>query len=426
MGKSWGKPSVFRNDRDPMFRNGLVMVEGNDWVCHRHLIAPAFSPLNLKWVAHCTRQLGMEQRFKMKAGVDFIFSHSVLPPGSSSKSINQSLVNFRSRFHAKVGDRWEICVNLSDGQFQQGSSVNSIDTIKGGTYVDYVTNQITTYVMNKVNKKKKDANVRAHTVKNRLWVFSQCSYPAFDSQTKETLTTIQNLKETDGTKNQRVRGIVKLEDANDAGGKNSDKCTLILTKGDSAKRLLQLLGCLLWVETIMVSFHRGENCSMYGKPAVNRSWRMKKFKILKRFLDFGRIRSTTLSPSFLVEFTTPIIKAFHSNGTKLSFYSMPNFESWKESLGNNANGWKIKYNKGLGTSSPQEGREYFRDLVKHKKDFVWEDDHDGDAIELAFSKKKAEDRKNWIRGFEKKLFKEIKVGQFVGYVSEQSADHHET
>ncbi|KAI4352121.1 hypothetical protein L6164_006402 [Bauhinia variegata] len=65
----------------------------------------------------------------------------------------------------------------------------------------------------------------------------------------------KDLKKTDGTKTQRVRGIVKLEDANDAGGKNSDKCTLILTEGDSAKRLLQLLGCLLWVETIMVSFH---------------------------------------------------------------------------------------------------------------------------------------------------------------------------
>ena len=46
--KSWGKPSVFRNDRDPMFGSGLVMVEGNDWVRHRHIVAPAFSPLNLK------------------------------------------------------------------------------------------------------------------------------------------------------------------------------------------------------------------------------------------------------------------------------------------------------------------------------------------------------------------------------------------
>merc|ERR1719336_2683338 len=41
-----------------------------------------------------------------------------------------------------------------------------------------------------------------------------------------------------GTKNQtRVLGIPKLEDANWAGGKDSQQCTLILTEGDSAKAL---------------------------------------------------------------------------------------------------------------------------------------------------------------------------------------------
>ena len=54
----------------------------------------------------------------------------------------------------------------------------------------------------------------------------------------------------------------------------------------------------------------------------------------------------------------------------------------------------------MGTSTPQEGREYFQDLDKHKKDFVWDDEQDGGAIEMAFSKKKAEDRKIWIRNFE--------------------------
>jgi DNA topoisomerase-2 len=54
----------------------------------------------------------------------------------------------------------------------------------------------------------------------------------------------------------------------------------------------------------------------------------------------------------------------------------------------------------LGTSTPQEGREYFRDLGKHKKDFIWEDELDGNAIELAFRKKMAEHRKTWIHNFE--------------------------
>ena len=72
--------------------------------------------------------------------------------------------------------------------------MNSINTIKGGTHVEYITNQITSYVMTKVNKKKKDANVKAHNVKNHLWVFVNAliDNPAFDSQTKETLTTRQN------------------------------------------------------------------------------------------------------------------------------------------------------------------------------------------------------------------------------------------
>ena len=47
----------------------------------------------------------------------------------------------------------------------------------------------------------------------------------------------KELKKTDGTKRGRLVGIPKLDDANEAGGRNSDKCTLILTEGDSAKAL---------------------------------------------------------------------------------------------------------------------------------------------------------------------------------------------
>ncbi|MCL7021928.1 hypothetical protein MKW94_020052 [Papaver nudicaule] len=53
MAKSWGKPRVFKDDRKPMFGNhGLLMVEGQDWVHHRHIITPAFSPSNLKAMAN--------------------------------------------------------------------------------------------------------------------------------------------------------------------------------------------------------------------------------------------------------------------------------------------------------------------------------------------------------------------------------------
>lgn len=44
-------------------------------------------------------------------------------------------------------------------------------------------------------------------------------------------------KKIHGTKTSKLRGIPKLEDANDAGTRNSADCTLILTEGDSAKAL---------------------------------------------------------------------------------------------------------------------------------------------------------------------------------------------
>ena len=48
-GKSWGQPSVFRNDQMPMFGTyGLTMVEGDVWVRHRSVLTPAFSPPNIK------------------------------------------------------------------------------------------------------------------------------------------------------------------------------------------------------------------------------------------------------------------------------------------------------------------------------------------------------------------------------------------
>ena len=40
-----------------------------------------------------------------------------------------------------------------------------------------------------------------------------------------------------GKKKSKLLGIPKLEDANDAGGRNSKDCTIILTEGDSAKSL---------------------------------------------------------------------------------------------------------------------------------------------------------------------------------------------
>ncbi|XP_031273762.1 DNA topoisomerase 2 [Pistacia vera] len=460
-----------------------------------------------------------------------------------------------ARFHEKVNDRWEICVCVSEGQFQQVSFVNAISTIKGGTHVDCVANQIANHVMAVVNKKNKNANIKAHNVKNHLWVFVNAliDNPAFDSQTKETLTLRQSsfgskcelreefmkkvtaksgivenllswanfkqskdLKKTDGTKTQDVRGIVKLEDANLAGGRNSDQCTLILTEGDSAKALAMAGLSVVGRDRYGVFPLRGKLLNVReasSNQVTNNSeiGNIKKILGLKQGVEYDNVKALRYGhlmimtdqdhdgshikgllinfihsfwpsllkiPSFLVEFITPIVKATHKNGKALAFYTMPEYESWRESLGGNASGWSIKYYKGLGTSTSKEGKEYFQNIDMHKKDFVWIDEQDGEAIELAFSKKKIDARKKWLLQFEpgthldqkekyikysdfvnkelilfsmadlqrsipsmvdglkpgqrKILFcsfkrnfvKEAKVAQFSGYVSEHSAYHH--
>ncbi|KFK26022.1 hypothetical protein AALP_AA8G193400 [Arabis alpina] len=60
---------------------------------------------------------------------------------------NKSRTCYLPRMTEKVNERWEVCVSLSEGQFQQISFVNSIATIKGGTHVDYATSQITKYIV---------------------------------------------------------------------------------------------------------------------------------------------------------------------------------------------------------------------------------------------------------------------------------------
>jgi len=59
------------------------------------------------------------------------------------------------RVYERAGDRWEVCVSLSDGQFQQVSFANSICTSKGGTHVAHVTDGIVKDLMELIKKKHK-------------------------------------------------------------------------------------------------------------------------------------------------------------------------------------------------------------------------------------------------------------------------------
>jgi DNA topoisomerase-2 len=180
------------------------------------------------------------------------------------------------RVYEEISDRWEIVVCLSpDDKFEHLSFVNGIYTYKGGKHVENLATLISTKLAKHVEKKntKKKMSLKPSLIRDNMWLFvrSVIEDPSFESQTKDYLTTPPakfgskttisdkfieklakvgivekaialseykdnfNLKKTDGKKKQMLKGVPKLDDANWAGGPNSQQCTLILTEGDSAK-----------------------------------------------------------------------------------------------------------------------------------------------------------------------------------------------
>ncbi len=63
---------------------------------------------------------------------------------------------------------------------------------------------------------------------------------------------------------------------------------------------------------------------------------------------------------------------------------------------NGDKGWTVKYFKGLGTSSSEEAKQYFKAIAKHKITFAYEGERSDDALTLAFCKSRADDRKRWL------------------------------
>jgi DNA topoisomerase-2 len=451
----------------------------------------------------------------------------------------------------KINDRWEVGVSISDGSFQQVSYVNSICTTKGGQHVNYIVDQITARLINTVKKKNKGEEVKATHIKNHIAVYVNALIvnPAFDSQTKETLTTkasnfgstcvlpdkmlkkietsgvVDNilswakfkqnaeLKKKGGSKKSKLLGITKLDDANCAGTAKSRDCTLILTEGDSAKALaisglgvvgrdyygvFPLKGKLLNVrEAAHAQIMKNEEIQnvakilglTFGKVYEDTSsLRYGHLMIMAdQDHDGSHIKGLLINflhhfwPSlleidgFLQQFITPIVKCVKGKKDEV-FYTIPEYKNWREE-NNEGKGWKIKYYKGLGTSTAAEAKDYFSNLSTHEIDFSWEE-LSGDAIDMAFSKKRVDERKTWLLALDPKthidynvesvsysnfinqelilfshadnsrslphfmdgfkpsqrkvlfscikrnLKNEIKVAQLAGYVSEQSAYHH--
>lgn len=334
-----------------------------------------------------------------------------------------------------------------------------------------------------------------------------------EASARASVADSKALKKTDGCKRSRVAGIPKLTDANWAGTAKSGRCTLILTEGDSAKTLaiaglgvagrdaygvFPLRGKLLNVRDAPVSTiannaeisalkkilglqtgktYADASSLRYGHVMVMTDADVDGSHIAGLVMNFFHACFPGLLavPGFFKGFVTPIVKASRGNAQR-SFYSLPEFEAWKSATPDRA-AWRIKYYKGLGTSSAAEAKEYFSDPARHVKTYEWSPEA-SEAIDRSFSKARAGDRKAWIlahvpgthldpstrvvpfvdfvdkelvlfsradversvpsvvdglkpsqrkvlfAAFKRKLTGDVKVAQFAGYVAEHTAYHH--
>jgi DNA topoisomerase II len=105
---------------------------------------------------------------------------------------------------------------------------------------------------------------------------------------------------------------------------------------------------------------------------------------------------------FVKEFVTPIIKATRGHDIK-TFFTLTDYERWART---SPSGYKIKYYKGLGTSTSLEAKEYFKAITSHVisfKNSVTKEDiqDDSEAMNLAFNKSQADARKDWLSNYSK-------------------------
>jgi DNA topoisomerase II len=250
---------------------------------------------------------------------------------------------------------------------------------------------------------------------------------------------------SDGKKRSKIKNIPKLEDANYAGTKKSSDCTLILTEGDSAKAtaisgisaikdgrnyygVFPLRGKLLNVrDTPLNKINKNEEIINLKKILGLQS----KFTYTKDNLhtlrygsimlmmdadeDGSHIKGLVINflhffyPSllsindFVKVLVTPVVKATHKKQDKatyknqdkaktLTFNNLSSYNTWKKTV--NINEYKIKYYKGLGTSTSQEAKSYFANLSEHVH--YISDTANKNDLDMIFNKKRTDDRKKWL------------------------------
>lgn len=386
--------------------------------------------------------------------------------------------------------RWEVCMIQNPWPMPVNVSfVNNVNTYMGGEHVKYIQSQVYQYCKNKVD------GIDLRRVQHSVMVFvnAMIEDPSFTSQCKETLQTLPsqfgssctlpdkffNTLSRNGvlddlktemeakeltvarrvigaSKTAKVHDIPNLHDAQFAGTRQAQKCTLILVEGTSALSLaeagLSVLGSEYWgAFPVKGKIINADNC-------VKKLQKNKEFVYLCRImglevgrevqrsqLRYGRVLIFTdadpdgshirglivyffakLWPGLLKEagflqfMITPIVTAARAGSPLLRFYTLQAFQQWFDSpaMAAQKTQWQLKYYKGLATSTTKEGRFYFKHLREHIRGFQAATQEDLDALSLVFGQNThaAQHRQTWLHTYDK--HKSIPYEQ-VKYVSIQ-------
>ena len=266
------------------------------------------------------------------------------------------------------------------------------------------------------------------------------------------------LNATDGRKSSKVKGIAKLHDAAKAGTRESSSCTLFLCEGDSALTFLlsglrsadrehcgcfPLKGKLLNVRDASAA-QVGANAEIANIKKILGLQQGKTYEdaASRKELRYGRVVLAADSdadgshiaglllnlfdcfwPSlvgvgFVQNMLTPVVRASGPRGVTKLFYNEFEYAEWQRTLPRtHAHGWKIRFLKGLGSSSAKESKEYFENFSSSLVTFKRDDDS-LNSMQLAFSKDRANDRKAWLSSYDKSEIllntqRQVSLSEFV-------------
>lgn len=114
--------------------------------------------------------------------------------------------------------------------------------------------------------------------------------------------------------------------------------------------------------------------------------------ILSHFLNFFREKFPgILRQNMIAYLRTPVIKLFKKDKISKRFFSVHDFNVWKEK--NSIKGYEIRYYKGLGSSEVSDIKD---DLKNAPTIYCIYDEKSNEGFDLAFHKRNSDRRKEWI------------------------------